>query len=45
MDMEEKISKEMINLRKDAKQKNSMKETDRQKNLQRLGRCVVEASK
>lgn len=29
--MEEKISKEVINLRKDAKQKNSMKETDRQK--------------
>lgn len=29
--MEEKISKEMINLRKDAKQKNSMTETDRQK--------------
>lgn len=26
-----KVSKEMINLRKDAKQKNSMKETDRQK--------------
>lgn len=46
--MEEKLGKEIINLRKDDKQKNSMNKKQTDQHLQRLAlarRCVVEASK